>query len=539
MTDEATTAEFPLTPIQELMLAHSVRDPLSPAVLVQYALRCTGPFDPLRYGEAWQRLVDRHTALRTCFVRLDGAAPVQRINRSAELPVTITDLAGTDPGAALAELARADGKREFRLDKAPLLRLSIGRLSPGEHVILVTMHHLIVDGWSAELMLEEAAWHYREPRTPREPTDFGVYLDWLKAQDDVHAESYWRGELAEATPGCGQLGALLRPSHHAGVSHPQEVRSALTSATAEALVQRARRARVTPNVLTRSLWGLLLSRYNGRAGTIFAVTMAGRPFEIDDVDRLVGPFLNNVPVLVAGPGDEPLDAWLLDLQRRQAVGADYQWCSPGQIHGWSGKSLSATTCDSLFVFQNYPGDLELAPLGDGVAVHREAVPGASIRTGYPLTVTVTLAGELTLRTTHDSGVVSRPGVERLHEDFAGVLTAFAEGARTVADLPLPPLWTPRADVRGERPAARPYTAPETEVERRICALTAEVLDLDDFGLHDDVFEAGCNSVAAMYLARKLQEDFDVPVPVAEVFLNPTPAQLAITILAAALRRARQ
>jgi non-ribosomal peptide synthetase component F len=213
----------------------------------------------------------------------------------------------------------------------------------------------------------------------------------------------------------------------------EEIRQKLDRETVAGLRARARDARVTVNTLVRAVWGLLLARYGGQRDVAFAVTVAGRPPELDGAEEIVGPFINNVPVVVTDPGDAPLDAWLAALQERHARAEPHQWCSPAEIQRWSDTRPSRPLCETLLVFQNYPGRHEFPPLGERTRAVRWVSGGPSIRTGFPLTLTVTMSEDPVLRTTHDSAVLSRPGMERLHEDVAAMLVALARGARVAAE----------------------------------------------------------------------------------------------------------
>lgn len=532
-------AAYPLTPMQELMLGLSIGKPDSDACFVQYVLRISGPFDVRRYHDAWRLLAKRHSALRTCFAWRDLEEPLQVVMNNVEVALTELDWSVGHPAVAeeIEELAARETRRGFSLTDPPLLRLVVVKVADEEHQVLLNLHHLIVDGWSVELLLRDVAEYYREPPAEdRTAPDFGNYVDWLSGQDLVQAESYWREALVGLVPGSGSPGALLRPAN-GDRGELVEIRQELEAGVVEALLRRTRGARITPSTVVRAVWGLLLARYNGRSKAVYAVTVAGRPPEIEGIEGIVGPFLNNIPVVVPESGTEQLDSWLSAMQNSHLRGDRHQWCSPVQIQRWSGINPSQQLCESLLVFQNYPGDHELAALGPLTSVHRAGSGGPSVRTGFPLTLTVTVADSLVLRTTHDTAVLSRPGMQRLHEEFAAVLTAYARGAERLADLPLPQPWvSPATDLRRQRRATVAYEAPKTPLEQRIADLLTGLLDLDEVGTRDNFFDIGGSSVAAMYLARNLSGMLGVDLPIATVFGNPTVEGLATAILSEALRR---
>ncbi len=525
MTADIVTA-YRLTPMQHLMLAHSIGAPTSDACFVQYGLRVSGPFEPERYRAAWQSLVARHTALRTCFAWRGLEEPLQVVLSDATVSLTLLDYRDSDDlEARLTKLAASDSRAAFQLTAPPLLRLAAVRL-PGEawH-LLIGMHHLIVDGWSAEQLLREAAGTYAGAGPSQPAPEFGSYLAWLDGQDFHGAEQHWNQALASLPAGAGFPGALSRPGRRRS-SALRESRRELDAVTVAALRERSRSARVTLSTMVRAAWGALLARYAGVPEAVFAVTVAGRPAELPEVSETVGPFLNNLPVRVGQPGAD-LVGWLAGLQRDAARSEQHQWCSPAQIQEWAGRDSARALCDTLLVFQNYPGDQELPALGPRTRFERWRPAGPTVRTGFPLTLTVTATDTLTMRTTVDSGVISRPGVQRLEEDFCAVLDALAAGR---PDLPLPPPWQPPAE-SGDRArrATVAYRPPETDVEKQVAGVFAEVLEVDQVGADDDFFDAGGNSLAAVHLSWRLRDSFGVELPLETVFTSRTPAALAAVL----------
>src|SRR5579864_6167298 len=148
---------WPLSPMQEGMAFLSLMDERGPDVYAtQRALDLSGPLDAGRLRASWQALLDRHAALRACFRDVAGGEPVQVIAGNVELPWREEDVSGeADPDAAAWLLAERDQERRFDLGVAPLLRLLLVRLGPGRHRLVLTVHHILLDGWSMQVLDEE------------------------------------------------------------------------------------------------------------------------------------------------------------------------------------------------------------------------------------------------------------------------------------------------------------------------------------------------------------------------------------------------
>ena len=176
------------------------------------ALRMTGWLDLAALAGSFGEVVRRHESLRTVFGEVEGV-PVQRVlPPSAALP-PVVDLSGLDPGrregAALA-LATAEAQRPFDLARGPLFRLGLVRLSGEEHLVLLTLHHVISDGWSMGVLVREVAALYPAllaggpsplPELPVQYADFAVWQrHWLRGEVLERELAYWKGHLAGATP---------------------------------------------------------------------------------------------------------------------------------------------------------------------------------------------------------------------------------------------------------------------------------------------------------------------------------------------------
>ncbi|HSC21132.1 MAG TPA: condensation domain-containing protein, partial [Solirubrobacterales bacterium] len=219
---------YRLSPVQQGMLFHCVRSGRAAMYLQQFQRR-TGPgFDAAAFVRAWQAAVDANPALRTFFLWRDLEEPVQVVARRVELPVERHDWSDLPPAereARLAELVAADRRRGFDLARAPLLRLGIVRWGCGdedEHCIIWTYHHLILDGWSVGVLLQEVGALYEaalasRPRAPERRRPFRDYVAWLRGQGLAEAESYWRSRLAGfAAPTPLGVAAPAAPAADAG-----------------------------------------------------------------------------------------------------------------------------------------------------------------------------------------------------------------------------------------------------------------------------------------------------------------------------------
>jgi len=270
---------YPLSPLQQGMLFHSVYAPESGTYVTQVSCRL-GEIDPAAFEAAWQKAADRHAVLRTAFVWKKTEQPLQVVGRRVKLPIERMDWRDLDGAAqeqALRDLLAADRERGFEPSRAPLMRLTLIRLGEESHQLLWSHHHLLLDGWSVPILLGEVFSFYESFRAGREPDPqplrpYGDFIRWLEGQDLVAAETFWRRLLAgftEPTPlpfdrSAGTGGEPARPG---------ECALRISRETTLRLQELARRAQVTLNSIVQGAWAILLSRSSGQRDVVYGATV--------------------------------------------------------------------------------------------------------------------------------------------------------------------------------------------------------------------------------------------------------------------------
>ncbi|MFV0131783.1 non-ribosomal peptide synthase/polyketide synthase [Streptomyces sp. HMX87] len=431
---------YPLTPMQAGMLFHSLMDPDSRTYVNQVQLVLDGVTDPHALAEAWQRTVDANAMLRIRPVWQETTEPLQAVRRQARVPVTHHDWTGWSAARCEAELARlVDEDRQDGLDleTAPLMRLTLIRLSPERVRMLWTFHHLLLDGWSAAQVFDEVCERYaaltagRRPQVPaRAP--FSDYLGWLAGQDTERAERYWRQALA-GFPLATELPRDRRPAEAHRTSSSGSVRVTLDAGASARLRRTAQEAGLTLNTVLQGAWALLLSRYGGGDDVVFGTTVSGRPADLPGVTSMVGVFINTLPTRARIDGGRRLLEWLGDLQAAQSESRRHDFVSLAQLQTWSEVPGGTSLFDSIVVFENYPFDADaLARHGLAMEQERDVEP-----TNYPLSVVVAPGDTLTVTLDYDPAAFDPATVDGIGASLRTLLTEMATGPdRTLAELPL-------------------------------------------------------------------------------------------------------
>ncbi|MFE9809722.1 amino acid adenylation domain-containing protein [Streptomyces sp. NPDC005548] len=497
---QTLTDVLPLSPLQEGLLFHALYDEETLDVYnVQLSLQLDGPLSSSALRAACQDLVDRHAPLRTTFGTLSSGTPVQTVLRDVEASWAEHDLRGLDEearGIRRTEILAADQLRRLPVDAPSLTRFALLRETEDSHTVLLTVHHILLDGWSMPVLLrdlfalyaarEEGAGHLPRPLPGPTVRD---HLAWHARQDADTAEKAWR----EALGGLDGPTLLAPEAARAGTPLlPERITAELTGPETTALTELARASGVTLNTVMQGAWAQVLAEATGRHDVVFGATVALRPAELPGVENGVGLLITTVPVRVRREDGESPAAFLVRLQNEQAALAPHHHLGLPRIQALAG---DGPLFDTSTVFENYPADS-----GD-VRAGRVRVSGLEGRDAYhyPMSLMGVPGERLYLQLSYRPDLFARGTAEHTMSRLRQVLAAF----------------TGRPDLGEGGPV------------EAVQALFAEILDVERVGPDDDFFALGGNSLRALRLTGRLRARGRAPrLAVRAVFDRPTPRALA-------------
>ncbi|MBY8943659.1 non-ribosomal peptide synthetase, partial [Pseudomonas tolaasii] len=407
---------YPLSPMQQGMLFHTLYEPQAQAYINQLRLDIDG-LDLLTFGRAWQAALDRHDILRSSFHWLGLDTAHQVIHRQVDLQLQVIE----DPQADYDALADAERERGFELSTAPLFRLMLVRGSGVTWHLIFTSHHILMDGWSNAQLLGEVLAHYSGQTLATPPGQFRDYLGWLQQQ--ASGEAFWKAALAPLQAPTLLAEALRAPVEGAGMA---DYPVALDSAFTQALGDFARQHKITLNTVLQGAWSLLLQRYTGQACVAFGATVSGRSAPLPGIEQQLGLFINTLPIISAASPARLAGEWLGELQALNVSLRDHEHTPLFDIQGWAGQQ-GAALFDTLLVFENFPVAEALkqgAPAGLTFGkMHNYE------RTHYPLTLGIELGANLRLEFSYDCARFSAQQVAQLSANLQHVLMQLVANAQ--------------------------------------------------------------------------------------------------------------
>ncbi|MDQ3917764.1 MAG: condensation domain-containing protein, partial [Acidobacteriota bacterium] len=298
----AAKSTFPLSYAQQRLWFLDQLQPGNVSYNVPLGVRLKGRLDVGALDRSLREIVRRHESLRTTFESRDGR-PFQRVSPEVRLTLGLTDLAAMPEGERDAEagrLAEEEARTPFDLEAGPLIRARLLRLGPEEHLALLTMHHIVSDGWSMGVLVREVAALYeaftqgKESPLPELPIQYADYAAWQREQLSGEALeeqlSYWKGQLAGAPAVLELPTDRPRPVVQTYVgAHEALVLDAELSAGIREL---GRRQGATLFMTLLAGFGALLSRYTGQEDIVVGTDVANRTRS--ELESLIGFFVNQL-----------------------------------------------------------------------------------------------------------------------------------------------------------------------------------------------------------------------------------------------------
>ena len=425
---------YPLSPMQEGMLFHSLMDQGSGVYVKQGTYTLSGELNIAALERAWQDVVDRFAILRTFFLWGDLEKPIQVVQ--SKVPVTLhqedwSDVPEAEAQRRLYEFYEADRVRGFDLSQPPLIRMTLIVLGRENYRLVWTWHHILIDGWS-EGLLDKALFELysahstgRKPQLPRS-RPFRDYIRWLQQQELPKAEAFWRRTLQGFTRPSA-LARSLTAEEQSQPSPPYKKNGVMVSEeTTSALNAFTRTHRLTLSTLLKGAWSLILSKYCDQQDVVLGSVVSGRPTDLEGVEQILGMFVNTLPMRVRIAPDQPLLSWLKDVQTQQAETLQYEYSPLQQIQKWSDIPRGVPLFESIVAFDMasiVTSESESTRTLETVNI-KIGAGGGTLQISNPLSILVHTGAQLFIGMSYDTRLFADDLIDQLLADFNRLLENF-------------------------------------------------------------------------------------------------------------------
>ncbi|NEQ64891.1 MAG: amino acid adenylation domain-containing protein [Symploca sp. SIO2D2] len=433
---------YPLSPMQQGMLFHSLYAPESGVYFEQMTLSLKGNVNVAAFESAWQKVVDRYSILRTFFVWKNRPTPLQVVLKQVNLPWTNLNwfqLSPTEQQQQLSQLLQTQREQGFQLNQAPLMGCTLIKLSDDSYKFIWSHHHILMDGWCLPIIFQEVLSFYKvelQGQTCQLPTPrpYRDYIAWLHSQDQEAASEFWRQTLHGFSAPTPLVVDKTQSQNQQQDSDYQELELRLSPQMSRALQSVAQKHHVTLSTIVQAAWALLLSRYSAEQDVVFGVTVSGRTGSLSGVENMVGLFINTLPLRLQIAPSEQLIPWLQQIQQLMVELQQYSYTPLVDIQTRSEVNGGIPLFESIVVFENYPVDSPL--LDEGGSLQLSEIEGFE-QTNYPLTVVAVPGDQLLVKISYDTVRFESDTIGRMLGHLQTIFSAIAENPQlSVAELPL-------------------------------------------------------------------------------------------------------
>ncbi|MGN8103740.1 non-ribosomal peptide synthetase [uncultured Pseudomonas sp.] len=429
---------YPLTPMQEGLLLHTLLEPGTGLYYMQDRYRINSALDPERFAQAWQAVIARHEALRASFCWDVGEDMLQVIHKPGSTPIEYLDWSA-DPQdqqePRLQALLKAEREAGFDLLNQAPFHLRLIRVGEARYWFMMSNHHILIDAWCRSLLMNDFFDIYTALGEGRDaqlatPPRYRDYIAWLQRQNLNEARQWWQQNLQgfeRATPIPSDRPFLRE---HAGGSGGMVVGDCYTRLDARdgaQLRELAQAHQLTVNTFAQAAWALVLRRLSGDRDVLFGVTVAGRPVDMPEMQRTVGLFINSIALRVKLPEDGQtcsVRQWLSALLDSNMQLREYEYLPLVTIQEHSELPKGQPLFDSLFVFENAP--VEVSVLDRAQSLNATSDSGRT-HTNFPLTAVCYPGDDLGLHLSYDQRYFDESTVQGMLAEFKRLLLALVQG----------------------------------------------------------------------------------------------------------------
>ena len=350
---------YSLTPLQEGMLFHSQLNAGSSAYTEQTDILIEGIFQPEIFKKSWLLITQKYDAFRSIFITKKADKPLQVIMKELEFDFrieNISQMSAAEKGFHLNQFREKDIKLGFDLSKGPLFRLTIFELGANQYQVIWTFHHIILDGWSLGIILNDLFAFYKDLLNKRaidreDAPLYNQYIQWLANCDKLAGLKYWKNYLSTIEK---QTKIPQKISEQHNGFKLSKIIKKLTINDTDKLKKLAKENGLTLNTVVQTIWAACLNRWCGEDTIVFGTTVSGRQADIKNIENMVGLFINTIPVKFNFQEDKSFLELATQFQKSFTESEKNSYCSLAQIQNES--LLKSDLINHLMVFENYPLD---------------------------------------------------------------------------------------------------------------------------------------------------------------------------------------
>jgi non-ribosomal peptide synthetase component F/NRPS condensation-like uncharacterized protein/acyl carrier protein len=520
-----------LTPMQEGMLFHYLKDPQDDLYFEQLSLEVFGEINLDIFEKAWNFVVETNEMLRSLFRWEKVENPIQIILKKHQLQLKYHDLPGKEGKKKKKQTEKImveDRREKFDLQEVPF-RITLWKVHENRYVMIISNHHILYDGWSSGIILKEffRAYHDlfngKKLATPVK-TKFKEFVKWIQDQDKYKQEKFWKNYLE----GFDTHTELWKKRKKWEITTPDTgtFKVSFSKNIKDKIEDFVKSNKITLASFLYGAWGIFLQTYNNSGDVIFSTTVSGRNSKIKGIEETVGLFINTLPMRVQTYPNERILDFLSRNNEMVQQWKTFAGSSPLNIKEYLDDDYGENLFNSVLVIENYPLDNSLMK-STGTSILKVNGFSISERTYHDLTVIITAFDDMMIDITYNAASFTERMVKTLVKHFTLILRGMAENpGQKVSELAISPGEIGEIRDRiinkhrvSSSPSTADYSAPRDSLERELADIWSWIFRVGkkEIGIDTNFLNLGGHSLKAAALRSMIHKRLKVRVPFAQFF----------------------
>lgn len=419
MQDKGINKLYYLTPMQESILYSYILNNEKNTYHIQNRYKITGIIDIEIFRRSVQILVNKYDILRTSFIYEKVKRPVQIVLYERNSNFHFIDVSDkTDKENRIESYVKEDRNLVFNLQTESLLRIMLIKESNSTYELVLSIHHIIIDGWSMELLLEDLIKVYSQLNNGivnihNDVIQFGEYVNWLENEDKLSARNYWSNYLK----GYNEQIQLINSKVDDNVKDNNygKYQYVLQSNDLDSIKQFGIEYSLTINTIFETAWAIFLSKINRIDDVMFGKVVSGRSLDMPNIQKIVGVFINTIPVRVRGNKDQTFIDIARNVQQDDLLSFKYCYLSLLELQKMT--EIKRDIFQHLFVFENYP-TIDNTDIEDSITFKSN---GECNDTDYPFIIQIMSGEDYRIEITFDKSIYEDINITTIVDCYVNIL----------------------------------------------------------------------------------------------------------------------
>ncbi|QDY15881.1 non-ribosomal peptide synthetase [Clostridium botulinum] len=431
---------YSLTPMQMGMLFHALKDKESSSYFEQSILTLKGEIDLNTFERSFNKVIERYDILRTVFVYENVDKPKQIVFKERKTKISyedISQLSNESKESYIENFISKDKEKGFSLEKDLLIRMSILKVEKDKYEVVWSFHHILMDGWCLNIIMNDFFNIYsqlQEEKSIEIPkvTPYIEYIKWLEDRKKLNneGEEYWRSYLS-----CYEdvAGIPISTKRHKEEKYElKELKFVINKEKTKKLERIVKTEQVTMNTIIQAVWGILLQRYNNIDDVVFGTVVSGRNADIEGIDRMVGLFINTIPVRIKTESGMSFVELIKEIQKSSLESSKYDYYPLAEIQ--SKTKLKNELINNIVVYENYYIDNSSVNLNEKIN-KKFIMENMKSReeTNYDLNLIIGPSEELNIKLSYNKKIYDDYIIEKISKQLALIIDTIISNKNILVD----------------------------------------------------------------------------------------------------------